>query len=120
MRYLTLNQVLGLHRHLLERYGGAAGIHDLRGTVQRENAVIGIFRQMSTQAVRVGYHHSPGRHRDYSRIQIPTIEELPDGKTIDMPPECGTSKQAQRPGQQAVQQNELGCRSVGQLDARGY
>jgi len=29
MRYLTLNQVLGLQRHLLERYGGAAGIHDL-------------------------------------------------------------------------------------------
>jgi len=29
MRYLSLNQVLGLHRHLLERYGGSAGIHDL-------------------------------------------------------------------------------------------
>ena len=29
MRYLTLNEVLELHLHLIERYGGSAGIHDL-------------------------------------------------------------------------------------------
>ena len=29
MRYLTLNEVLELHRRLVERYGGSAGIHDL-------------------------------------------------------------------------------------------
>ena len=29
MRYLTLNEVLELHRRLIERYGGSAGIHDL-------------------------------------------------------------------------------------------
>ena len=29
MRYLTLNEVLELHRRLIEPYGGSAGIHDL-------------------------------------------------------------------------------------------
>ena len=29
MRYLTLNEVLELHRRLIERYGGSAGIHHL-------------------------------------------------------------------------------------------
>ena len=29
MRYLTLNEALELHRRLIERYGGSAGIHDL-------------------------------------------------------------------------------------------
>ncbi len=29
MRYLTLNEVLDLHLHLIERYGGSTGIHDL-------------------------------------------------------------------------------------------
>lgn len=30
MRYLTLNEVLELHRRLIELFGGAAGIRDLR------------------------------------------------------------------------------------------
>ena len=29
MRYLILNEVLELHRRLIERYGGSADIHDL-------------------------------------------------------------------------------------------
>jgi death-on-curing protein len=31
MRYLTLNEVLEIHRILINRYGGASGIRDLNG-----------------------------------------------------------------------------------------
>ena len=30
MRYLTLSELLGLHQQLMERYGGSAGIHNLK------------------------------------------------------------------------------------------
>ena len=78
-------------------------IRDLRATVERENAAMGVFvtleepsRQMKTEAVSAGYYHSPGWDKDYPKIQILTIEELLDGKTIEMPPAWGTFKQAQK------------------------
>ncbi|MBV8821785.1 MAG: restriction endonuclease, partial [Ktedonobacteraceae bacterium] len=49
-------------------------IRDLVGTVQRENAAIGVFitletptRDMMTEAVSAGYYHSPGWNEDYPR-----------------------------------------------------
>ena len=90
-------------------------IRDLvRGTVERENAAVGVFvtleepsGQMITEAVTAGYYHSPGWDKDYPKIQILAVEELLDGKTVEMPPEWGTFKQAQRAGQQGVQQQDL-------------
>ncbi|MEP0761714.1 MAG: restriction endonuclease [Chloroflexota bacterium] len=78
-------------------------IRDLKGTVQREKAAMGVFitlepptREMVTEAVSAGFYRSPGWGRDYPRIQIRTIEELLDGAGIEMPLSSVTFKQAGR------------------------
>ena len=90
-------------------------IRDLVGTVQRENAAIGVFitletptRDMKTEAISAGYYHSLGWNEDYPRIQILNIVELLHGAKIQMPPQYGTFKQAQRvQQQQGILQPEL-------------
>lgn len=78
-------------------------IRDLVGTVQREKAAIGVFitlerptRDMINEAASAGFYTSPGWNRHYPCIQIFTIDELLDGKEVDMPPTSITFKQAQR------------------------
>jgi len=90
-------------------------IRDLKGTLQRENAAIGVFitlekpsSDMTTEAVSAGFYHSLGWNKDYPRIQILTIEELLHNKEVQMPPQFGTFKQAQRVQQSDAQQPELG------------
>ncbi len=90
-------------------------IRDLRGTVERENAAIGVFvtleepsRQMETEAVTAGYYHSPGWEKDYPRVQILTIEELLSGAGVDMPPPFGTFKHAPKADRPGGKQEELG------------
>jgi site-specific DNA-methyltransferase (adenine-specific) len=51
---------------------------------------------MITEALEKGFYHSPGWNRDYPRLQIVTVEELLDGKQIDMPPSSITFKQAEK------------------------
>ncbi len=46
---------------------------------------------MVTEAVSAGYYHSPLYDKDYPKIQILTIEELLQGKQVDMPPQTQTS-----------------------------
>lgn len=89
-------------------------IRDLVGTVQRENAAIGVFitleeptRDMKIEAVSAGYYESPGWNQRYPRIQILTIAELLRGARIDMPPQFGTFKQAQKVKQNGAAQPEL-------------
>jgi len=93
---------------------GSRDIRDLRGTVERENAAMGVFitlepstAPMEKEAVSAGFYKSPGWDRTYPMIQILTIEELMQGRKVDMPPEWGTFKRAQRVGPQA-EQPELG------------
>lgn len=76
-------------------------IRDLKGTLEREKAALGIFitleppsPDMETEAVTAGYYHSPGWHQDYRRIQILTIEALLRGAQVQMPPTAQTFKQA--------------------------
>ena len=78
-------------------------IRDLRGVVERENAAIGLFitlekpsRDMVTEAVSAGFYESELWQKKYSRIQILTIEEILEGKEIDMPSAYSTFKQAQK------------------------
>lgn len=78
-------------------------IRDLRGTVERENAAMGVFitledpsRDMNKEAVSAGFYHSPGWGTDYPKIQIPTINDLLHGAELKMPPQHGTFKEAQR------------------------
>ncbi len=68
-------------------------IRDLIGVLEREKAEIGVYicleeatKPMRAEAAQAGYYHSETWNRDYPRVQILTIEELLDGKQIDMPP----------------------------------
>jgi len=78
-------------------------IGQLVGTVQREDAAIGVFvtleeptKEMTREAVVAGQYHSPGWQQEYPRIRILTIEQLLHGAEIKMPPPHGTFRQAQR------------------------
>jgi site-specific DNA-methyltransferase (adenine-specific) len=89
-------------------------IRDLRGTVEREGAAIGVFitleppsKDMETEAVSAGFYHSPGWGRNYPKIQILTIAELLHGAEVQMPPAHGTFKQAQRVWQPDGEQQGL-------------
>jgi site-specific DNA-methyltransferase (adenine-specific) len=90
-------------------------IRDLVGTVQREQAAIGVYitleeptRDMTTEALKAGFYHSPGWNKDYPRIQILTVEELLHNAEVKMPPQFGTFKQAQRVQQADAEQFKLG------------
>jgi len=79
-------------------------IRDLRGTVEREQAQIGVFitfnsptSGMIKEAVSAGFYKSPGWNKDYPRIQILAIKELLEGKNIDYPPKTNvTYKKAKK------------------------
>ena len=78
-------------------------IRDLVGTVEREQAVIGVFltlepptKEMHKEAVAAGFYHSPNWNKDYPKIQIFSIEQLFAGATVRMPPTARTYKKAQR------------------------
>jgi site-specific DNA-methyltransferase (adenine-specific) len=48
-------------------------------------------KDMQVEAVSAGVYHSPIWDKDYPKIQLLTIEELSQGKTVDMPPQTQTS-----------------------------
>jgi len=92
----------------------SSDIRDLRGTVDREQAAMGVFitldppsRDMQTEAVSAGYYHSPGWNRDYPKIQILTIGELLQEIEVKRPPTSITFKQARRAEEVAPTQQEL-------------
>jgi site-specific DNA-methyltransferase (adenine-specific) len=71
----------------------ASQIRDLKGTIEREKAAIGIFitleeptRNMREEAATAGAWHSNVWNRDYPRIQILSIRDLlKDRRTPDLP-----------------------------------
>ena len=72
---------------------GVAHVRDLKGVIERENAVVGVLismreatSAMRTEAVSAGFYESKNWGKKYPRIQLLTISELLAGKTIDMPP----------------------------------
>ncbi len=68
-------------------------IRDLKGTVEREQAAIGVFitlenptQAMQNEALAASYYESPSRQGiRYRKIQILTIGDLFDGEGVDMP-----------------------------------
>lgn len=96
----------------------AAHIRDLIGVMAREKAemVVLISMQPSTQPMRTeaasaGFYDSPGWGKKYPRCQILTIEELLNGKQIDMPPLTEvnrTFKKAEKAEAEDESQGELG------------
>lgn len=78
-------------------------IRDLVGTIDRENAAIGVFltlekpsKDMKIEAASAGFYHSEYFHRDFPRIQILTIEDLFDGREVLMPTDSIAFKQAEK------------------------
>jgi hypothetical protein len=59
---------------------------------------------MLEEAVGAGFYHSPGWNKDYPKIQILTVEELLPGKTVQLPPNLQTFKQAAKIGQKSDDQ----------------
>lgn len=76
---------------------GRAHVHELRGVVDREEAVIGVLismqdttKPMREEAATAGFYTSPwGKH---PRLQLLTVEDLLAGKGIDCPPLRHTSQ----------------------------
>jgi site-specific DNA-methyltransferase (adenine-specific) len=76
-------------------------IRDLIGTVQRENATMGVFvtlenptKDMVTEALSAGFYKSPGWNKQYPMIQIYTIDELLHKAEVNMPPRYWWGKKA--------------------------
>ena len=75
---------------------GVASIRELKTVAANE--AIGVLitlepptEPMKVEAIAAGYYHSRLYDKDYPKIQILTIEELLQGKTVDMPPQTQTS-----------------------------
>jgi len=80
----TVVQVKSGHTHVKD-------IRELRSIAEQND--MGIFitlasptKDMQTEAVSAGYYHSALYGKDFPKIQILTIEELLQGKKVDMPP----------------------------------
>lgn len=79
-------------------------IRDLRGTMDRESAAIGVFitlekpsAQMIAEACDAGFYQTFAGAIKYPKIQILTVEELLHGAEIKMPPRLHSNfKAAQR------------------------
>ena len=82
---------------------GSRDIRDLVGTIDREKAAIGVFltleeptKPMRKEALSAGYYRSEAWGQDFPRMQILTVEGLLDGAQIQMPPQHGTFREAER------------------------
>jgi hypothetical protein len=80
-----------------------AHVHELRGVLDREKAVIGVLitlqeatGPMREEAVTAGFWHSGLWNKDYPRIQLLTVGDLLDGRQIEMPPQKQVSQTFKR------------------------
>ncbi len=76
-------------------------IGELRGTIEREKAAMGVFvclerptQPMLDEAAGAGFYASPHWGQKYPRIQIITIDELMNGAQVKMPPSSITFAKA--------------------------
>ncbi len=91
---------------LVQVKGGGVGspvLRDLRGAMEREGAPIGVLitlepptSAMEKEVAAAGFYDSPAWGKSFPRLQILTVEQLLHGARVDMPPEWGTFKQAER------------------------
>ena len=78
-------------------------IRDLKGTVEREKAALGLFItleeptwDMRTEAVSAGFYRSEVWQRDFPKVQVRTVAELLDGRGFELPPHPSMYQAAQR------------------------
>ncbi len=81
----------------------AGDIRDLKGTIDREGAAIGVFitleqptQLMVKEALAAGVYESPRWGKSFRRVQILTISDLFAGAGVDMPPQYGSHQRAER------------------------
>lgn len=76
-------------------------IRDLKGTVQRERAAMGLLFTLEEpgpqspvrkEAATAGFYRSPTDGRQYPRIVIYTVRELLDGRLPDIPSRYGVQE----------------------------
>ncbi len=104
-------------RALVQVKSGGVNVGDIRdlvGTLQREQAAMGVFitldtpsRPMLTEAASAGVYHSPGWNRDYPRVQILTVADLLHGSEVKLPPAATTFKQAKTEKESGAVQGAL-------------
>ena len=83
---------------------GRAHVHELRGVLEREGAEVAALisfqeptKPMREEAASAGFYTSPGWNESYPRIQLLTVKELLEGKTLAYPHHTGaTFKRAPR------------------------
>ena len=82
---------------------GSGQIRELKGTVEREGAAIGVFitleqptQAMTKEALAAGWYESRTWGKKYRRLQILTIGDLFEGAGLAMPPQHGTLQRAER------------------------
>lgn len=80
-------------------------VRDLRGTIEREGAAIGVFitlesqtSEMKREADAADFYRSPTWNKRYPRLQVLSIADLLNGAGIEMPPQAArnTFKRAER------------------------
>jgi site-specific DNA-methyltransferase (adenine-specific) len=109
----------GMKRAIVQVKSGhvkAGDIRDLKGTLEREGAQIGVFitlepasRDMVTEAVTAGSYHSEIWNKDFPRLQILSIEELLNGVEVKLPPSSsGAFKKAGKIDEEEPKQQTLG------------
>ena len=75
----------------------------MKGVLEREKAAIGVFitlelptQPMIREALEAGHYESEFWDRRYRKVQLLSIRDLLGGDGVDMPPQHGTFKQAER------------------------
>ncbi|NUO16041.1 MAG: restriction endonuclease, partial [Planctomycetaceae bacterium] len=76
----------------------ATDVRDLRAVIDREKAEIGVLialedfsQPMKAEAASAGFYKSLGYNQSYPRLQLITVQDLLDGKRIEMPLEKHTN-----------------------------
>jgi site-specific DNA-methyltransferase (adenine-specific) len=100
--------------------GGGTGVkdvRDLRGTVEREGALIGVLitleeptKPMVQEAAAAGFYESKTWQKKYPKLQLRTVEELLAGKQVERPPTVAideTFKRAPKAQGKGHEQREL-------------
>lgn len=92
-------------------------VRDLKGTIEREHAAIGLFvtleepsKEMLLEASTAGSYHSELWNRDYERLQVLSVKDLlENGRKPNLPPfVLPTYQQAQKVAPKSdVEQREL-------------
>jgi len=74
-------------------HANPAHVRDLEGVLEHEKAAIGVLitmqeptPQMKNRAVTAGFYESAFWGMKYPKLQLLTVKQLLEGKTVEMPP----------------------------------